>query len=191
MVSAPQTIIIAGSGALATELAAQFEQQGATVTVIPAGTGHPTPEPDAGPLDLLVVADDFEPPTPADGSVRRGDLAAAMHRLTYWPFRLAAALKPRLEAGQGRTVLLSTTTARMEHTDIDGQYLARPFRAAAHALWRCLSVEWQPAGITCAVIALDPGREPVPEKLALAIAGHPNEAFPVELTSPEGDPLGW
>jgi NAD(P)-dependent dehydrogenase (short-subunit alcohol dehydrogenase family) len=177
MVSSPANVVIAGNGERADQLAAYYRQRGSTVAVVS--------------FDLLVIADDFDPEVHSISEVSRGDLAAAMHRLVYWPFHTAAAFKPRLAAAGGRVVLLSATTARMEHVDTAGLYLDRPFRTAAHALWRCLSVEWHADGITCGIVGLDHGRPRAIEELAAAIAGGPDEAFPVELTDIGGRRLGW
>ncbi len=104
-----------------------------------------------------------------------------MHRLTFLPFRPAALLQPQPSAAKGRVVLLSRTDARMEVPDRTGRYLERPFRAAAHTLWRCLSVEWRDAGISVGLVAIDPNAAPPVAELARAIAGGEDEPFPVEL----------
>jgi NAD(P)-dependent dehydrogenase (short-subunit alcohol dehydrogenase family) len=186
MVVAPRNVTIAGSGATPDRLAERYREAGAEVVRLPYGTELSGSG--ERPLDLLIIADEPEQPV---GMASRADLAAAMQRLTYWPLHLAAKLRPRLAAAGGRIVLISSTAARMEHVDTTGAYLERPFRAAAHALWRCLSVEWKADDILCAVIALDPDRTVPLEQLSQAIEGVPDEAFPVELTDAEGTRLGW
>ena len=60
----------------------------------------------------------------------------------------------------------------MEAQDPAGRYLDRPFRALAHPLWRSLSVEWRPDGISCRPIALDrPDTHPVTIASAIAAEG--------------------
>lgn len=191
MVSLPRSVVVAGSGALADGLAEYYSRHGSAVTAIPfvPATGLPSGS-EGQPLDLLVIADDFTPPRVSADAVTRADMADAMHRLVYWPFHTAAAFKSRLAAGNGRAVLLSSTSARMEHIDDEGLYLDRPFRTAAHALWRCLSVEWQPDAITCTIIGLDPAEQLTTEALSAAIA-QSSGAFPVELTDTTGQRLGW
>jgi NAD(P)-dependent dehydrogenase (short-subunit alcohol dehydrogenase family) len=186
------SVVIAGQGATATALADWYRQSGATVSQVSFDAELPAQVATiTGPVDLLVVADDFEPARGSVTTLTRAALGPVLHRLTYQPFRLAALLKPQLADAQGRAVLLSRADARMDVPDPDGRYLERPFRAAAHQLWRCLSVEWHEAGISVGLVALDSsGMHPV-ERLVDAIGGMNVEPFPVELTDLEGHVLGW
>ena len=70
-----------------------------------------------------------------------------------------------------------------------GRYRERPFRAAAHTLWRSLSVEWHDAGISIGLVAI--AGTPDVAELAEAIAGRDGEPFLVELTDLKGNVLGW
>jgi NAD(P)-dependent dehydrogenase (short-subunit alcohol dehydrogenase family) len=186
------SVVIAGHGAISPALADWYRQSGATVAEVSFETELPTQiAAITGPVDLLVVADDFDPPRGSVTTLTRAAMGPALHRLTYLPFRLAALLKPQLADARGRVVLLSRSDARMDVPDPAGRYLERPFRAAAHQLWRCLSVEWREAGISAGLVALDSsGMHPV-ERLVDAIAGKDVEPFPVELTDLEGHVLGW
>jgi NAD(P)-dependent dehydrogenase (short-subunit alcohol dehydrogenase family) len=192
MVNTPSLIVIAGSGGLAARLAAHYRGHGATVVEV----AFDGPEPEqaasaiAGPIGLLVVADAFDSAPDTVTELTRAQLAAASHRLTYLPFRIAAILKPQLAAAGGRAVLITDPAARMIATGSASPYLDRPFRAGAHALWRCLSVEWRADGISCGLVGLEPGWAESAEVVAVIAtedAGH----FPVEMTDTEGRVLGW
>jgi hypothetical protein len=75
----------------------------------------------------------------------------------------------------------------MEHRDRAGRYLERPFRAAAHALWRCFSIEWQADGINCLLIAIrDPEVELVPRAIGEAVP-----QVPASLKDVVGATLPW
>jgi NAD(P)-dependent dehydrogenase (short-subunit alcohol dehydrogenase family) len=184
-------VVIAGTGPTATSLVDWYRASGAEVVTVDLAQELAPQIAAVGPLDLLVVADDFEPARGPVATLDRASMGPAMHRLTYLPFSLAALLKPQLAEAQGRLVLLSRADARMEVPDAAGRYLERPFRAAAHQLWRCLSVEWRDAGITAGLVALDSTAMRPVEQLVDAIGGRDVEPFPVELTDLEGHVLGW
>ncbi len=110
-------------------------------------------EPDS-PVDLLIVADGHTAARTAATDIVRSDFEASLARLTFAPFRLANLIRPHLSP-TARLVLLSRSDTRMTVPDLNGAYLERPFRAAAHALWRCITVEWRKDGITGAIVAID------------------------------------
>lgn len=150
-------VVIAGSEtATGAALAELYRNSGARVSVL-ASDDDPelaTGDLAAGPIDIVIFADDFRAPSRRAEELRRGDFEAGLSQLAFKPFRIANILRPALAAGHGKLVLLTRSDAGMTIPDRSGAYLERPFRAAAHALWRCLSVEWQPE-ITCVTIALD------------------------------------
>lgn len=186
------SVVVAGDGAVAAALAGWYRETGAEVVELSFERDLEVQlRSVAGPVDLLVVADGFEPEPGSVAALERARLGAAMQRLTFLPFRLAALLQPQLSAAKGRVVLLSRADARMDVPDDTGRYLERPFRAAAHTLWRCLSVEWRDAGISAGLVAIDPAAVPPLAELARAIAGRADEPFPVALTDPAGRVLGW
>ena len=186
------SVVVAGDGPLAAALAGWYRDGGARVAEVSFSRELEAQlRPVTGPVDLLVIADGFEPERGSVEAIDRAQLGDAMHRLTFLPFRLAALLQPQLSAAKGRVVLLSRADARMEVPDGTGRYLERPFRTAAHTLWRCLSVEWRDAGISAGLVAIDPNAAPPVAELARAIAGGEDEAFPVELTDTSGRALGW
>ena len=186
------SVVVAGDGPLAAALAGWYRETGAKVADLSFDHDLEVQlRSVTGPVDLLVIADGFEPEPGSVASFDRQQLGAAMHRLTFLPFRLAALLQPQLSAAKGRVVLLSRSDARMEVPDRTGRYLERPFRAAAHTLWRCLSVEWRDAGISVGLVAIDPNAAPPVAELALAIAGGGDEPSPVELIDTAGRALGW
>lgn len=194
MVSSPSFVVVAGSGRLMAGLVEHYRGAGAQVAELRFDDGS---KPElaamdiAEPIDLLVVVDAFRAPGHAVADLTRAELAASMQRLTYLPFRIAAILKPQLAAGGGRAVLITDPDARMIATGSTSPYLDRPFRAAAHALWRCLSVEWQPEGIACGIVVVDHSRDLQIEAIARAIDGQGDVAFPVEIIDVEGKVLGW
>lgn len=178
-------IVIAGADA---RLAAHYRALGHRVTELPL-TDPEAAAAIADPVDLAIIADTTTPaPGPLDG-ITRADLAAALRRYTYAPFRLAALLKPRLAEAHGQLVLLSRADVTMETPDPAGRWRDRPFRAAAHQLLRNLSVEWQPDNITCHILAL-PVETPDPAAIARAIVAPP-AGFPVVMTDPQGAIVGW
>jgi NAD(P)-dependent dehydrogenase (short-subunit alcohol dehydrogenase family) len=181
----PMRISIIGSGTLAQALGDHFRGQGHDVTVSPSAAAGQADL----PLDLAIIVDAQGPEAPGLAAVTRAGLAAAMQRFTYAPFATAVALRPRLAAAKGRLVLLSSATARMENVDTAGAYHERPFRAAVHALWRCLSVEWADDGIACGLLAI--GEEPEPTAIANAILDQAYDGSLVELRDLDGTRLGW
>jgi NAD(P)-dependent dehydrogenase (short-subunit alcohol dehydrogenase family) len=185
-------VVIAGSGSqTGAALADLYRNSGARVSAIPAdGDPEPATAHLAGePIDILIFADDFEAPRRRATELRRGDFESGLSQLAFRPFRIANILRPALAAGHGRLVLLSRSDAGMTIPDRSGAYLERPFRAAAHALWRCLSVEWQPE-ITCVTIALDSPPEIDAGLLAtIETATNPPEGSP--LLDRAGNVLPW
>ncbi|HWJ71695.1 MAG TPA: hypothetical protein VNX29_00860 [Kaistia sp.] len=112
--------------------------------------------------------------------------------LAFKPFWLANRLKSALAAsnGRGKLVLLTRSAAAMTAPDPAGSYLERPFRAAAHALWKSMSVEWQPLGIDCLVVTIDDAT--AVDTALLATITETN--VPPEgcvLQDEAGRPLGW
>ena len=186
------TVVIAGDGPLAAVLADWYRKAGADVAVLSFNRAlEPQADAIAGGIDLLVLADSFEPEPGSVDAIDREALRASMRRLTFLPFRVAALLQPKLVAANGRAVLLSRSRARMEIPDGVGRYLDRPFRAACHALFRCLSIEWRDAGVSVGLIAVGSGATPSIAALAHAIDNPDHTRFPVELTDISGNVLGW
>lgn len=174
----PHALIIGTEGALGRALAAQYRALGYDVSAIaiaPDATEPPALQLQR-PIDLMILADDVEETVTGAAGADRDRLRAGLRRLTYLPFTLAVTAKPALAAASGRLVLASRTSAAMTAPDPTGRYLQRPFRAAAHALWRCLAVEWQALGIACCVVAID---DPTADLPAL-IAAAPNGALPLD-----------
>ena len=144
-------------------------------------------------LDLVIFADDYRPPDHDAEAVHRPELWAGLERLAYVPVRLASLMRSALAAnGGGKLVLLSRTSAAMEHSHGSRRYLERPFRAAAHMLWRCLSIEWHKDDIQCIVVALDDTTDAamisrLPETIAAARAARQGTM----LIDGFGEPLCW
>lgn len=190
MVRPVRSVLVAGTGAEG--LAAFFSERGARVDHIDlAAPLEPAVLQNEDPLDLCVIADDLTPSRGPLSALSRDALADSLARLTVLPFRLAVAIRPRLAASGGRLVLLTSIEARMQHGDAVGLYAERPFRAAAHALWRCLSIEWADEGIGLGLVALDPETRHDIAGLARTIAGEGPSFHPVELTDAAGQRLGW
>lgn len=185
-------VVIAGDGPLAAALADWYRQAGANVAELSFNRElEPQVVAVAGGVDLLVVADSFEPEPGSVHSIDRDALGASMFRLTFLPFRVAALLQRELVAVNGRAVLLSRSDARMDLPDGVGRYLERPFRSASHALWRCLSIEWRDAGVSVGLIAAGSGATPSIAALTDAIGNRDESRFPVELTDISGNIVGW
>ncbi|MFI5408024.1 hypothetical protein [Kaistia sp. UC242_56] len=175
-------VVIAGSEtATGAALADLYRNSGAQVSRLPLdGDSEPaTADLADRPIDILIFADDFRAPRRRAAELQRTEFEAGLQRLAFKPFHIANILRPALVAAHGKLVLLTRSDAGMTIPDRAGTYLERPFRAAAHALWRCLSVEWHPE-ITCLTIALDtpPG---IDAGLLATIATAPSP--------PEGSPL--
>lgn len=185
-------VVIAGSEtATGAALADLYRNSGAQVSLLPLdGDSEPaTADLADGPIDILIFADDFRAPRRRAAELRRTEFEAGLERLAFKPFRIANSLRPALVAAHGKLVLLTRSDAGMTIPDRTGTYLERPFRAAAHALWRCLSVEWQPE-ITCLTIALDTPPEIDAGLLAtIATATSPPEGSP--LLDRVGKVLPW
>jgi NAD(P)-dependent dehydrogenase (short-subunit alcohol dehydrogenase family) len=75
----------------------------------------------------------------------------------YAPLRLVAGLRGNLERGTHKKVVgISGLAASFAQYRIGGQFAYRASKAALNSLWRTLSVEWRPLGITC--LLLRPGK---------------------------------
>ncbi len=103
----------------------------------------------AAPLDLLIanagIGSGGEKPAAA---VTREEWREAISVNTYAPFRLAAALRPNLERGQGKKfAAVSSLAASIAGYPIAGHYAYRASKAALNALWRSLAMEWRAAGL--------------------------------------------
>jgi NAD(P)-dependent dehydrogenase (short-subunit alcohol dehydrogenase family) len=180
-------------GALARCLAEELRQRGSEVVgfdLAGAQPGRIAAQLGDRPIGLAIFADDYAPSPVRASELQRSDMRNSLERLTFLPFAFAGSLRPALrKSGGGKLVLLSRRSARMEHVDTEGEYLQRPFRAAAHALWRCLSVEWCEDGIECLVIALkDAGQDAavILDTITTATADGP-----VELLDEVGLASGW
>jgi hypothetical protein len=190
-------IVIAGvEGPLGRHLAALYAEAGHDVVQLALEPGA-DPSALAAPLNdmpigLLIFTDDYVGDDIDATKAERTELTAALQRLVYTPFRLATLLYPGLSVANGKLILLSRKNAGMEQPNDPGRFLERPFRAAAHALWRCLSIEWRDGGVRCGVIALgSPLDDEELQRLPQAIADIGLGDTPVELTDAGGNRLGW
>jgi NAD(P)-dependent dehydrogenase (short-subunit alcohol dehydrogenase family) len=140
----------------------------------------------AEPIDRLIFADDMDLDAPIS-SAGRPDMQAALYRLTYAPFRLATLLRPAVAAAKGCVVLYSRSASLMQRQPADGRCIDRPFRAAAHALWKCLEVEWRDDDIRLRIVAVhDPD---APASAATATCRDAGAAS--VLVDESGTPLPW
>jgi NAD(P)-dependent dehydrogenase (short-subunit alcohol dehydrogenase family) len=193
-----QRVVIVGTeGQLGKSLSALYRDRGHSVVEL-AVTADSAPGSLAAaagdaPIDVLVFADDLSPATGSVASLSRTELAAGFDRLAMLPFRTAALLRPTLSGASGsKVVLLSRLSATMEAPDPNGRYRDRPFRAAAHALWRCFSVEWRAHGLIAAAIALPESLEDgMLSGLPEVIGAMTNGEKPMDLLDIEGRPIGW
>lgn len=156
MVSFHHVAIAGIESSIGAAIAANLVARGVSVTPvdltsIEADTLSRVPD---SPVDLLIVADGHTAPRVRATDIVRSDFEASLGRLTFAPFRLANLIRPHLST-TARLVLLTRSDARMTVPDVDGAYLERPFRTAAHALWRCISVEWRKDGVVGAIVAID------------------------------------
>ena len=185
--------ILGTDGELGRSLGACYREAGHVVREIPLPPNGDAEAAVAGmseaPIDLLIFADEYDAPDRRIADVTRAELRVGLERLAFIPFRLAALLRGALAAGDDPALVLVTRrSARMEHTDTAGRYLERPFRAAAHQLWRCLAVEWHEFGIDCRVIAIDdPQDDAAVARLPEIIAAPGAAAF----VDDRGRALGW
>jgi NAD(P)-dependent dehydrogenase (short-subunit alcohol dehydrogenase family) len=190
-------VVVGTEGQLGQRLAAYYsEKAGDVVQIALAGDRNLesiAAELGEKSLDLVIFADDYEPPDHDANAVERPGLWAGLERLAYVPVRLASLMRPALAVnGGGKLVLLSRTSAIMEHRDGRGRYLERPFRAAAHMIWRCLSIEWHKNDIQCIVVALDdPADAVVISRLPETIAAAQAERQGTMLIDGFGKPLPW
>jgi NAD(P)-dependent dehydrogenase (short-subunit alcohol dehydrogenase family) len=112
----------------------------------------------ARPIDVLIpnAGGGGGPPVRVE-ELDRNNWREALALNTYGPFHLAALLRSNLEAGtQRKLVGISSGAASIGIFEQNGYYAYRAAKAALNSLWRTLSVEWKPLGITCMV--LRPGR---------------------------------
>lgn len=193
----PGAVVIAGTeGQLGKRLAALYSDMGHDVVSLSLQFGADLDglaAPLRGkPISLLVFADDYSGDDNDAAWIQRADMTTALERLVYTPFRLASLLEPALAEGNGKLVLLSRASAMMEHQNDTGRFSERPFRAAAHALWRCLSIEWRDKGIRFGIVAIDdPQDQAEIELLPKAISAIGHEKSPVTLTDVNGGSLPW
>ncbi len=152
-------VVIGSESALGQAVAARYAALGSDVENVPLG---PTSDPDAiaaslmdRPIAVLIFVDDDAPPATPAALASREDLRSGLKRLAFIPFRLAALLKPALAGAGAKVVLLTRQTAVMTALDSSGRYLERPFRAAAHQLWRSLAAESSEGGISYLQVATD------------------------------------
>jgi predicted dinucleotide-binding enzyme len=182
-------VILAGDGRLGPQLADLYRAAGDEVHLIAAPAAKDLPAAVAPfarqPVDLFISAIDDHPAPLSAGGVSREALSRALEIFTFVPFRLAILLRQNLAMAKGRAVLLSAATATMGAVDIEGHYLERPFRAAAHQMWRSIATEWKSEGIVCPLIAIDD---------ALTLAALPaviDNAPSGELIDQAGRALAW
>ncbi len=193
----PGAIVIVGTeGQLGKRLAALYSDIGHEVVSLPLQSGADLDSlvtPSRGkPISLLVFCDDYSGDDDDAAAIQRTNMKAALERLAYMPFRLASLLEPALTEGNGKLVLLSRANAMMERPNDAGRFSERPFRAAAHALWRCLSIEWRDKGIRCGIVALaDPRDRDETGLLPKAIAAIGSQESPVTLRDVNGGNLPW
>lgn len=112
----------------------------------------------ARPIDVLIpnAGGGGGPPVPV-AELSRADWHDAIALNTYGPFHLAALLRDNLETGEQRKLVgISSGAASIGVFQQNGYYAYTAAKAALNSLWRTLSVEWKPLGITCMV--LRPGK---------------------------------
>lgn len=137
------------------------------------------------PVDLLIFADALDMDA-AISTAGRAEMRDLLYRLTYAPFKLAALLRPAVAAAKGSVLLCSRETALMQREAVAGCFIDRPFRAAAHALWKCLEVEWRGDDIRMMIVAL---RDSSDGASVMIEAGR--DAGAGLLVDAGGAPLGW
>ncbi|WP_224573585.1 hypothetical protein [Mesorhizobium sp. BR1-1-16] len=144
------------------------------------------------PIDILIFADAFTAPGGSAAKLKRSAFEAGLSMLAFKPFWLANRHKSALAGsdGRGKLVLMTRSAATMTAPDPAGSYLERPFRAAAHALWKSMSVEWQPLGIDCLVVAIDDATA-VDNALLATISDTNVPPAGCVLQDEAGRPLGW
>jgi len=138
------------------------------------------------PIDMLIFADDMDLDN-AISTAKRPEMRDALYRLTYAPFKLATLLRPAVAAAGGRVALCSRATSLMEREAADGRFVDRPFRAAAHALWKCLEIEWRDDNVRLLIVALrDPG-----DAAYVTTEARSETASAALLVDGNGSPLHW
>jgi len=184
-------VAIAGSESpIGTAIAANLAARGVRVTPVDLTSIEAdtlTRQPD-GPVDLLIVADGHTARRTSVAGIVRSDFEASLARLTFAPFRLANLIRPHLSP-TARLVLLTRSDARMAVPDVNGAYLERPFRTAAHALWRCITVEWRKDGITSAIVAIDHPADA--DRLINLLPQLPTDGPGCQLHDIDGKVLDW
>ena len=138
------------------------------------------------PIDMLIFADDLDLNAPIS-TAERLEMRDALYRLTYAPFKLASLLRSTLAAAKGSVVLYSRAAAVMARQPDGGRPMDRPFRAAAHALWKCLEIEWREDGIRLQIVALgEPG-----DAADIVTDVHGSTGTAALLVEGRGLPLPW
>ncbi|MCX5494042.1 hypothetical protein OSH11_04975 [Kaistia dalseonensis] len=192
--SAAHVVIVGIETPIGATLAGLYQSTGANVTGSSLDGDMETEAARLGekPIDIVIFADAFNAPARNAVELERSDFEAGLSRLAFKPLWLANRLRSALSAsdGPGKIVLVTRTAATMTEPDPAGSYLERPFRAAAHALWKSMSVEWQPLGIDCLVIAIDDATT-VNADLLTTIADTSVSPEGCVLQDAAGKPLGW
>jgi NAD(P)-dependent dehydrogenase (short-subunit alcohol dehydrogenase family) len=186
-------VVIAGAASpVGVAMARAYEARGASVESLDLDANLNTEAERLGAdkIDVLVFADDLSARSGPISSVKRSAFAPAVRQLVFAPFRAANLLRGAVAGHAGKVVLLSRRTVPMTVADDEGHYLERPFRAAQHALWKCLSVEWKSLGIDCFVIALSSSAD-VDAGLVSTIDGVVVPADGCELIDAHGAKLPW
>lgn len=138
------------------------------------------------PIDRLIFADDMDLDAPIS-TAGRPEMRDALYRLTFAPFRLATLLRPAVAAAKGCVVLYSRTASLMQREPAEGRFVDRPFRAAAHALWKCLEVEWRDDAVRLWIVAVrHPG-----DLAPVATAAFHEMGSAGLLVDEAGSPLRW
>jgi NAD(P)-dependent dehydrogenase (short-subunit alcohol dehydrogenase family) len=109
------------------------------------------------PVDVAILNAGVSGPPQRAADVKSEQWGPAMLVNALAPVRLVAGLRANLENGQHKkAVAISSLAASMAGYEVPGQYSYRASKAALNSLWRTLSIEWRPLGITC--ILLRPGK---------------------------------
>ena len=109
------------------------------------------------PIDVLIanagIAINLEA-KPAE--VTKDEFLKVVGTNTFGPLALATALKPNLLAGEKRIVTaMSSLMSSIEANDWGKQFSYRASKTGLNAIWRALTLEWEPEGLTC--VLLRPG----------------------------------
>lgn len=106
------------------------------------------------PIDVLIANAGIALNLAAKPSeVTRADFLKVVSTNTFAPLALAAAIKPNLLAGQLRiATAMSSLMSSIGANDWATQYTYRASKTGLNAVWSALALEWQPLGITCALL---------------------------------------